>query len=141
MAVLTLDELVALRQEAARGEEPDWDKPAINTALQGVEDVLEAQVFDATPFVAEVVTTDVRAQGVKAELDAGQIPTGLMPVVEDWLDENPPSMTTRSANNNGIDAHVNSNMPAFLAAVSGMPANQRAKIIRLVIQRRVEMVV
>lgn len=139
MAALTPNELAALRRKVGASVVPIiWDKTTLNTATQGVEDVLEAQGFDAVPLVAETVVNNARAQGVKSDLDAGLIPSGLVPVVEDWLAEHPPSVVTRSVNDSAIAAHVTSNMPTFLAAVSGMPAAQRVKLIRLVIRRRVE---
>ena len=141
MAILAPEELTALRREAARDEHPDWDKPTINAALQGSEDVLEAQAFDATTFVTVTTVTSARAQNVKTALDAGQIPANLVPVVEDWLEEHPPSVTSRSVDTAGIASFVTANRPAFAAAVAGMPTAQRTKVIRLVVRRRVEAVV
>ncbi len=139
MAVLTTDELTALRREVSDGIVPvTWDKPAINAALQGSEDVLEAQAFDATTFVTVTTTTSTRAQNVKTALDGGQIPANLVPIVEDWLQAHPPSRTTRSVDASGLIAWVTANRLAFAAAVAGMPSAQRVKIVRLVVGRRVE---
>ena len=138
MTVLTPDELTALRRAAARDEHPDWDKPTINTALQSTEDVLEAQAFDASAFVTVRTTTSTRAQQIVAALAAGRIPADLIPVVEDWLVEHPASVTVRSVDVNGISAWVTANRPDFVAAVAGIPNTQRAKVIRLIVKRRVE---
>ena len=141
MAVLTPDELTALRRETARDEHPDWDKPTINAALQGAEDVLEAQAFDATAFVTVTTTVNTAAQLVEAALSAGQIPASLVPVAEDWLVGHPPSVSDRSVDTHGIHAWGALNQPAFVTAVAGMPVAQRAKVVRLVVRRRVEAVV
>ncbi len=141
MTVLTPNDLTALRRAVARDEHPDWDKPTINAALQGAEDVLEAQAFDASAFVTEVTSVDTRSQQVEAALSAGQIPVNLVPVVEDWLDDHPPSETVRSVSTNEILAWVAANGPSFANAVAGMPATQRAKVVRLIVVRRVEAVV
>lgn len=141
MAVLTPDELTAMRREAARGEHPDWDKPTINAALQAAEDVLETQPFDASALVTVVTSVDTRSQQVEAALSAGQIPADLVPLVEDWLAGNPTSKTLRSVDTDGIIAWVTTNGPAFATAVAGMPTAQRTKVIRLVASRRVEAMV
>ena len=141
MAVLQPRELDKLRQALALGEHPTWDKPTVNAALQGAEDVLETQGFDASVFVTVVDATDARAERVEAALAATRIPADLVPVVEDWLLEHSPSTTTRSLAGDGVRAWVTANRRDFAAAVSGMPTDQRVKIIRLVIERRVEAVV
>ena len=142
MAVLTPDELTALRRQVSAGVVPvTWDKPTLNTALQGAEDLLETQAFDTTPFVTLTSTTSPRAQNVKTALETGQIPANLVPVVEDWLKDHPPSVTVRSMDRNAIRAWVTANRPAFASAVDGMPEAQRVKVVRLVVRRRVEAVV
>lgn len=56
MAILTVKELAALRRAVGEGVVPiTWDKTTINTATQGVEDILEAQGFDAASFVTVAV--------------------------------------------------------------------------------------
>lgn len=142
MPPLTSDVLTVFRRQVADGVTPiTWDKPTINAAFQDTDDVLQATGFAASTFVTVTTTTDPRAQNVKTALDAGQIASNLVPVVEDWLQLNPPSVTTRSVDVSGIQAFVAANRPAFAAAVSAMPSGQRVKVIRLAIRRRVEAVV
>lgn len=142
MATLTTQELAVLRREVGDGVVPiTWDKATINAALQGVEDVLEAQAFDASSFVAVDVVTDARAQSVKGDLDGNRIPFTLRPVVEDWLVENTPSTTSRSVDITGIATWAQDNQAAFATVVSAMPNDQQAKIVRLIVRRRVEVVV
>ena len=58
MAVLTTKQLALMRREVGEGVVPiTWDKPTINAALQGADDVLETRGFDATTFVSVVTTT------------------------------------------------------------------------------------
>ncbi len=131
--------LTALRRQIGEGVTPvTWDKPTVNAALQDTDDVLQATGFDASSIVAVSTRTDARAQTVKTALDAGQIPGNLVPVVEDWLQENPPSVTRRSVDVTGIQAFVAANRPAFTIAVRAMPTGQRVKVIRAVVRRRVE---
>ena len=142
MGVLTPDELAALRRAVSDSIVPvTWDKPTINAALQDTEDVLEAQAFDASTLVAVANTTSTRAQNVKTALDEGQIAANLVPVVEDWLVEHPPSESTRSVDATGIASFVTANRPSFAAAVAAMPLAQRAKVVRLIVRRWVEAVV
>ena len=139
MAVLTTSELVALRRAVGEGVVPiTWDKTTINTATQDAENVLEALGFDATRFVTEATTTNVRAQNVKAALAAGQIASNIVPVVEDWLLEHPPSVTLLSIGTAAITSFITANRTVLIAAVAGMPVGQQAKTIQAVIRRRVE---
>ena len=142
MAVLTTKQLALMRREVGDGVVPvTWDKPTINTALQGAEDVLEAQGFDATAFVAAATRTDARAQTVKDDLDGNRIPFTLVSVVEDWLIEHPPFVTKRSVDVDGIRTWAAGNRPAFAAAVARMPSAQRREVVLSVIRRRVEAVI
>lgn len=139
MATLTPEELAALRREVGEGVVPiTWDKPTINAALQGAEDVLEARGFDATAFVALATTRDARAQTMKDDLDGMRIPANLRPVVEDWLIEHPPFVTRRSVDVDGIRTWIAGNRPAFAAVLAGMPSSQRREVVLSAIRRRVE---
>ena len=141
MATLTPTELAKLRQALSRGVTVTWDKSTINTVSQAVEDMLSGMSFDPVPHVLEIITTNARSQAVKDALDASQIPTTLIPIVEDWLVENPPSITTRSVNNASLAEFITTNRESFDTAMEGMPPEQREKLIRLVVLPRLEAVV
>lgn len=142
MAILTSGELAALRRAVGDGVVPvTWDKPTINMATQGVEDVLEGLAFDATTFVSVVTTTDARAETVKDDLDGNRIPLTLRPVVEDWIAENPLSISVRSVNESEITNFITLHRAALIAAVVGMPPDRKAQTVLAVIKRRVEAVV
>ena len=136
MAVLTIDSLVTLRQALAVGANPSWLKTTANTAFQSVEDALEALAFDPETQISVGTIINARAQAVKDQLNS--VSPSILPIVEDWLEENPPSRTTRAVNTSGLDAWVRINVGMFSVAVSGMPADQHERIIRLVALRRVE---
>lgn len=138
MTVLIREELVALRREVGNGEDITWDTPTINSSLQSSEDVLETENFDATAFVSEAVITNAKAQVVKDALDAGKVPDFLIPVAEFYLEENPATITNRSVHKDAILVFLTTNRRKFAAAVAKMPSAQRDKLIRLVIERRVE---
>lgn len=139
MSILNLTELAVLRRKTALGVVPvTWDKNTINTALQAVEDELETQLFDAPALIEETIRVNAEAVDVKTRLDAGEVSPALTPVVDDWLLDHPPSVTTRTVDDGGITSKVTADRTLFDAAVSGMPSDQRAKLIELVMRRRVE---
>lgn len=142
MAVLNPTELSLLRRQMALGVVPvTWDKITINIALQAVEDQLEAQRFDAFTMVRETTRGDTEAQDVKTRLDDGEVSLALKPVVDDWLLEHPPFVTTRIVDSDKITSRATTDRALFDAAASRMPPDQRSKLIALVMRRRVEAVV
>lgn len=139
MPIVNPTDLALLRRKTALGVVPvTWDKTTINVAIQAVEDQLEAQLFDASAMVKETIRTDAEAQDVKTRLDAGEVSIALAPIVDDWLLAHPPSVTTRTVDSDRITNQVTTDRVLFDAAVSGMPLDQRSKLIELVIRRRVE---
>lgn len=138
MTRLTDNDLVLLRRQMALGVVVTWGKPTINAALQAIEDVLEAQLFDASVMVKETIRTDSEAQDVKTRLDGGEVSLALVPVVEDWLLAHPPSVTTRTVDDDEIAITADRDRALFDSAVSIMPFDQRDKLIELVMHRRVE---
>ena len=139
MAVLTTRELALMRREIGEGVVPiTWDKAAINAALQGSEDVLEAQAFDATTFVTVTVTNNAEAQVVQDALDTGRYAANAVPLARFYLREHPASVSRRSVDRAGIGAFVQANQADFVVAVSRMPNNRRRPVVRAVIKRRVE---
>jgi hypothetical protein len=142
VAVLTTTELAALRRQIGEGVVPiTWDKNTINAATQGVEDVLEAQGFDASTLVAVTTVANPDSQEVLDELTASRLPAGVRRIAEAFLRDNPASVTTRSVDNGAIADFLRDNSAVFTRAVAGMPGPVRNKLVRAVIKRRVEAVV
>lgn len=140
MAVLS--NIEKLRQECAAGISPvTWDKPTINAALQGVEDVIDGMVFDPESLVTKTVNKgDARVPAIQAELDAATVSTALIPVVEEWVKSNK-DQTVRTIDAAAVTNWINSNKAAFASAVSKMPTNQQENVIRSVINKRVKAVI
>ena len=138
--LLTGKDLAALRRKVGKGVVPiTWDKSTINEASQGVEDVLVDQAFDATALVIVRIDNDAEAQQVKDDLDSGtKIPLSLVPIVEDWLLENPPSVTVRLVDTLGILNYVADNRGLFATAVAKMPNGRRDKVVEAVVTLMVE---
>ena len=124
MATLTSDELVRLRRAVASGEYPSWTKAEINVVFQVIEDELDVLDFDAALFVDEVVRENAKAQKVQDAVAARTISADILPVIEDWLADNPPSVTVRSMDTQGIIDWASTNISRF--AIS--PPPQRAAL-------------
>lgn len=140
MAILTSSDLANLRRQVGNGVVPiTWSKSTINAATQGVDDVLEAQAFDANTLVSVVITTNAEAQQVTDDLESGtKIPISLVPIVQSWLKQNPISLTVRSLDKEGVVNYVVANKSLFATAVAGMPSSQQTKVVEAVVTLRVK---
>ena len=137
VAILSPESLASLRRELALDQHPSWVKSTANAAFQAVEDILEALAFDPVPLIIETATPNARAQIVQTEIDGGRVSIGALPVVEQWLDDNPPLSTVREIDDGALNSWVIANTGALGTAVQAMPVDQRSRVIRLMALRRV----
>ncbi len=138
MSVLILTELDELRHRFAKGQEPDWDKPAANITSQRVEDALIAGGFDPTDFVLATNTTNARSQTVADGLAGGLVPAWEIPIVEDYLVVNPPSVTSKAVDETKVVDWLAANRGVINGATRDMPPAQRSRVAQIIAEWRVE---
>lgn len=139
MSLLTTRELAKMRQAISKDFKPEtWTKQELNAAFQAVEDVRETLNLVPADAVREQVAVNSRAQGVQTAKDAGRFSNDILPLVEDWLAENPSSTTSRSVNESQLTAWLAGN--PFAPAVSALPVLIRDAAVLVVLRLRVEAV-
>lgn len=133
MTVLTTKELATLRQGISRKFKPEtWLKQDLSTAFQAVENtqVLEGLVMEDA--VDEVTTTNSRAQGVVDEKGKGVFTgglKGLLPLIEDWLADNPATTVKRSVKESQLAAWLTLHNSSFTVAVANLPSAIRSDTV------------
>ena len=139
MALLTTTELAALRQGISNKFKPEtWLKQDLSAALQAVEDVRVSLGLNPVDAVNVTNVTDGRATAVQAAKTAGRISADILPVIDDWLAENPPTRTGRSVDEVKLSVWITSNRVSFAAAVVGIPALIQDATVLTVLRLRVE---
>lgn len=133
MAILTTKELAVLRQGISRKFKPEtWLKQDLSAAFQSVENTQVLAGLVMEDAVDEVTTTDSRAQGVANEKGKGVFTgglKGLLPIVEDWLAENPATSVERSVKEAQLTAWLTLHEAAFTIAVANLPSEIRSAIV------------
>ena len=115
------------------------DRAGRNTAFQNIEDAIVASGLDLNTLVSEQVETDAAAQVQKDSLDAGNVPVDLVPVVNFYLEENPPAVTHRTIDEMARDVWIAANTPLFQSIPGTPPAV--AVMVRAVLNHRIAQVV
>lgn len=111
------------------------DRAVRNANFQAIEDAIAASGLDVSTLVDRPATTlSPRVQAVQDDLDAGQIPSNLIPVAEDWVRDNTP-FESPGVDEPARDAWIAANMNLF----RGIPGTREAVtvMVRAVLSFRI----